>query len=60
MRVGARIANWCMGNVLRWRFQAFVHPLGDIDRVCAEEGLTLERDDPGLLLSVRIYRRAIS
>ena len=60
VRFGAGIANWFMRNLLRWKLQAFIHPHHAIDSVCAAQGLTLEKDDPGLLLSVRVYRRAAS
>ena len=60
VRCGVGIANWCMRNLLRWKFQAFIYPHQAIDSVCAEQGLTLEKDDPGLLLCVRVYRRAAS
>ena len=60
VRVGAGIANWFMRNLLRWKFQAFIYPHRAIDTVCAAQGLTLEKDDPGLLLCVRVYRRAAS
>ena len=50
--------NWFVRRVLRWQFQAFAHSHRAIDRVCAEEGLALDRDDPGVFWCVRLYRRA--
>jgi magnesium-protoporphyrin O-methyltransferase len=57
MRVAARLGNWFVRRVLRRQFQAFVHSHPGIDRVCAEEGLHLERDDSALVWCVRLYRR---
>ena len=58
VRVSVGAANWFLRRALRWQFRAFAHPHRAIDRVCAEEGLNLDRDDPGLLWCVRLYRRA--
>jgi magnesium-protoporphyrin O-methyltransferase len=58
VRVSVGVANWFLRRALRWQFSAFAHPHRAIDRVCAEEGLNLDRDDPGLLWCVRLYRRA--
>ena len=52
------LANWFLQRVLRWQFRAFAHSHRAIDRVCAEEGLNLDRDDPGVFWCVRLYRRA--
>lgn len=57
VRFGARIANWFMRTLLRWEFQAYVYAHSAIDAVCAEQGLTLAKDDPGMLLCIRVYRR---
>ena len=57
VRAGVGVANWLLRRALRRQFRAFAHPHRAIDRVCAEEGLTLHRDDPGLLWCVRLYRR---
>lgn len=58
VRACVGLANWLMRHALRWQFRAFVHSHEAIDRVCAEEGLHLDRDDPGLWWCVRLYRRA--
>ena len=58
VRVSVGVANWFLRRTSRWQFRAFAHPHRAIDRVCAEEGLNLDRDDPGLLWCVRLYRRA--
>ena len=60
VRAVVRIGNWVIRNVLRWEFQGFIHSLRAIDDLCTEQGLTLDTDDPGLLLCVRVYRRAAS
>lgn len=60
VRAVVRVGNWVIRNLLRWEFQGFIHPLAAIDRLCAEQGLTLDKDDPGLLLCVRVYQRAES
>jgi hypothetical protein len=52
------LANWFLRRVLRWQFRAFAHSHRAIDRLCAEEGLSLDRSDHGLLWCVRLYRRA--
>lgn len=52
------LGNWFLQRVLRRQFRAFAHSHRAIDRVCAEEGLTLDRDDPGWFWCVRLYRRA--
>ena len=52
------LINWFVRRVLRWQFRAFAHSHRAIDRLCAEEGLNLDRDDRGLLWCVRLYRRA--
>lgn len=57
VRVTLRVANWFLRRALRYQFRAFAHPHRAIDRVCAEQGLNLDRDDPGLLWCVRLYRR---
>jgi 2-polyprenyl-3-methyl-5-hydroxy-6-metoxy-1,4-benzoquinol methylase len=58
VRASVGLVNWFLRRVLRWQFRAFAHSHRAIDRVCAEEGLNLDRDDPGLLWCVRLYRRA--
>ena len=58
VRAMVGLVNWFLRRVLRWQFRAFAHSHRAIDRVCAEEGLNLERDDRGLLWCVRLYRRA--
>lgn len=57
MRAALGLANWFLRHALRRQFQAFAHSHRAIDRVCAEEGLDLDRDDPGLMWCVRLYRR---
>jgi len=51
------LVNWCLRRVLRRQFQSFAHSHPAIDRVCAEEGLSLDQDDCGLVWCVRLYRR---
>jgi magnesium-protoporphyrin O-methyltransferase len=58
VRAAAGLVNWFLQRVLRWQFRAFAHSHQAIDRVCAEEGLNLDRDDPGWMWCVRLYRRA--
>ena len=58
IRACVGLANWFLRGVLRWQFRAFAHSHRAIDRVCAEEGFNLDRDDPGVLWCVRLYRRA--
>ena len=58
VRGGVGIGNWFLRRALRWQFRAFAHSHRAIDRLCAEEGLNLDRDDPGVLWCVRLYRRA--
>ena len=58
VRAVVGFANWFLQRVLRWQFRAFAHSHRAIDRLCAEEGLNLDRDDPGLFWCVRLYRRA--
>jgi 2-polyprenyl-3-methyl-5-hydroxy-6-metoxy-1,4-benzoquinol methylase len=58
VRASLGLANWFLRRVLRWQFRAFAHSHRAIDRLCAEEGLSLDRDDRGLLWCVRLYRRA--
>jgi magnesium-protoporphyrin O-methyltransferase len=58
VRGSMRLVNWLLRRVLRRQFRAFAHSHLAIDRVCAEEGLNLDRDHPGLLWCVRLYRRA--
>ena len=58
VRAMVGLINWFVRRVLRWQFRAFAHSHRAIDRLCAEEGLNLERDDRGLLWCVRLYRRA--
>ena len=53
----ARIANWFMRTVLRWDFQGYIYAHAAIDAICAEQGLTLAKNDPGALLCIRVYRR---
>ena len=57
VRASVGLANWFLRRVLRWQFRAFAHSHQAIDRVCAEEGLNLDRDDRGLWWCVRLYRR---
>ena len=57
VRANVGLANWFLRHVLRWQFRAFAHSHRAIDRLCAEEGLNLDRDDPGFLWCVRLYRR---
>lgn len=57
IRASVGLANWLLRCVLRWEFRAFAHSHREIDSLCAEEGLSLDRDDPGLLWCVRLYRR---
>ena len=56
-RASVGLANWFLRHALRWQFRAFAHSHRAIDRLCAEEGLNLDRDDPGFLWCVRLYRR---
>ena len=58
VRAMVGLVNWFLRRVLRWQFRAFAHSHRAIDRLCAEEGLHLDRDDPGVLWCVRLYRRA--
>lgn len=58
VRGGVGLGNWFLRRALRWQFRAFAHSHRAIDRLCAEEGLNLDRDDPGVLWCVRLYRRA--
>jgi magnesium-protoporphyrin O-methyltransferase len=58
VRAMVGLINWFVRRVLRWQFRAFAHSHRAIDRLCAEEGLNLDRDDRGLLWCVRLYRRA--
>ena len=58
VRAMVGLVNWFLRRVLRWQFRAFAHSHRAIYRLCAEEGLKLDRDDPGLLWCVRLYRRA--
>ena len=58
VRAMVGLANWFLQRVLRWQFRAFAHSHRAIDRLCAEEGLNLDRDDPGVFWCVRLYRRA--
>ena len=51
------LVKWFLQRVLRWKLRAFAHSHSAIDRLCAEEGLDLDRDDSGLLWCVRLYRR---
>jgi len=57
VRAGVALANWFLRHALRCEFRAFAHSHRAIDRVCAEEGLALDRDDPALWWCVRLYRR---
>ena len=57
VRFAAPIANWFMRTVLRWDFQGYVYAHAAIDAICAEQGLTLAKNDPGALLCIRVYRR---
>jgi len=57
VRASVGLVNWSLRRLLRRQFRAFAHSHRAIDRVCAEEGLNLDRDDPGLLWCVRLYRR---
>ncbi len=58
VRASVGLANWFLRRALSWQFRAFAHSHRAIDRVCAEEGLTLDRDDSGVWWCVRLYRRA--
>jgi magnesium-protoporphyrin O-methyltransferase len=58
VRASVGLINWILRRVLHWQFRAFAHSHRAIDRLCAEEGLSLHWDDPGLLWCVRLYRRA--
>jgi magnesium-protoporphyrin O-methyltransferase len=49
--------NWFLRHVLRRQFQAFAHSHRAIDRLCAEEGLSLHQDDCRVVWCVRLYRR---
>jgi len=60
MRASVGLVNWSLRHVLRRRFQAFAHSHPAIDRVCAEEGLFLNRADSGLVWCVRLYRRGVA
>ena len=57
--VGAAVglANWFLRRALRRQFQAYAHSHRAIDRLCAKEGLYLDREDSGLWWCVRLYRR---
>ena len=57
MKLFARVANWFMRTVLRWQFQGYVYAHAAIDTVCREQGLTLVRDQPGMIMCVRVYER---
>jgi 2-polyprenyl-3-methyl-5-hydroxy-6-metoxy-1,4-benzoquinol methylase len=57
MRAAVGFVNWSLRHMLRRQFQAFAHSHRAIDRVCAEEGLSLDRVDSGLVWCVRLYRR---
>jgi magnesium-protoporphyrin O-methyltransferase len=57
VRVAVGLANWFLRRPLGRQFQAFAHSHRAIDRVCAEEGLHLFRDDSGLWWCVRLYQR---
>ena len=57
VRAAVGLANWFLRRALRRRFQGFVHSHRAIDRLCAEEGLCLDRDDSGMWWCVRLYRR---
>jgi len=58
VRAAVSLANWFLRRALRRQFQAFAHSLRTIDRLCAVEGLYLDRDDSGMFWCVRLYRRA--
>ncbi len=58
VRASRGLAHWFLRRVLRWQFRAFAHSHQAIDRLCAGEGFSLERDDPGVWWCVRLYRRA--
>jgi magnesium-protoporphyrin O-methyltransferase len=60
VRAMVGLVNWFLQHVLHWQFRAFAHSHRAIDRVCAEEGLELDRDDPGLFWCVRLYWRAVA
>ena len=58
VRAAVGLANWSLlRRALRRQFQAFAHSHRAIDRLCAEEGLCLDRDDSGMWWCVRLYRR---
>ena len=58
VRAVVGVGNWFLQRVLRWQFRAFAHSHQAIDRLCAEEGLELDRDDAGVFWCVRLYSRA--
>jgi 2-polyprenyl-3-methyl-5-hydroxy-6-metoxy-1,4-benzoquinol methylase len=57
VRAAVGFANWFLRRVLRRQFQAFAYSHRAIDRLCADEGLCLDRDDSGMVWCVRLYRR---
>src|SRR5215510_11319616 len=57
VRAAVGLVNCFLRRALRRRFQAFAHSHQAIDRLCAEEGLCLDRDDSGLVWCVRLYGR---
>lgn len=58
VRASLGLANWFLRRVLRWQFRAFAHSHRAIDRLCAEEGLSLDWNGHGIFWCVRLYRRA--
>ena len=57
VRAAVGLANWFLRRALRRQFRAFAHSHRAIDRVCAEEGLCLDRGDSRVVWCVRVYRR---
>jgi magnesium-protoporphyrin O-methyltransferase len=60
MRAAVSFMNWSLRHVARRQFQAFAHSHREIDRVCAEEGLHLDRGDSAFVWCVRLYRRMVA
>jgi magnesium-protoporphyrin O-methyltransferase len=56
-RFGLALGNLVI-RVLRWQFQSFVHPHGEIDAHAASQGFTLAREHRGLFWAVRLYKRS--
>jgi magnesium-protoporphyrin O-methyltransferase len=60
VRFGLCVANWVVRRLLRRNFQSFAHPIAEVDRLVAEQGLSLHTVDTGWFWSVRVYRRTRS